>query len=110
LYKPKRVIDDPDMDWGLCLWQLPDGTYVQDDDGNYLSCGPCKIGNKKAMKNMIAAIRSLGVTTGKPFWLPGFRKISDSEHDDQMERLLEGRIPDAADLYRQAVEEHGKSV
>jgi hypothetical protein len=107
LLKPKRVIDEPDMEWGLCLWRLPDGTYIQNDDGDYLSAGPCLIGNKKAEKNMRLAAKQMGVTNGGPFWLPGFRKISNSEHDDQMERLLEGKIPDAADLYRQYTGNNG---
>jgi hypothetical protein len=106
LLKPKRVIDDPNMEWGLCLWQLPDGTYVM-EDGEYLCAGPAKIGNPKAEYNMTRAARSLGVKEGKPFWLPGFRKISAAEHDDQMERLLEGKIPDPADLYRQYTEGNG---
>jgi hypothetical protein len=99
-------IDDVDMKWGVCLWQLPDGTYVM-EDGNYLVCGPALIGNKKAEYNMTRAARSCGVTEGKPFWLPGFRIISDAEHDDQMERLLEGKVPDAADIYRQVTGDNG---
>lgn len=107
LLKPKRTIDDPDMEWGLCVWQLPDGTYVQDAEGNYLSAGPAKLYNRTVMQNMVGAVRSLGVTEGKPFWLPGFRKVSNSEWEDQMERLMEGKIPDAADLYRQATGDNG---
>lgn len=101
LLKPKRVLENEfNLDWGVCLWQLPDGTYVMEGD-NHLVVGPCKIGNPIAERNMRSAARSLGITEGKPFWLPGFRVISDSEHDDQMERLIDGKIPDAADLYRQ---------
>jgi hypothetical protein len=92
IWKPKRVLEDEGMEWGVCLWQLPDGTYLM-ENGDYLVVGEY---------NITRAARSCGVTEGKPFWLPGFRKISDSEHDDQMERLLEGKVPDAADLYRQA--------
>lgn len=101
IWKPKRIVENDGLEWGLCLWQLPSGSYVV-DGGDYLCAGPARIGNPKAEYNMTKAARSLGITEGKPFWLPGFRKISDAEHDDQMERLLEGKIPDAADLYRQA--------
>lgn len=107
LIKPKRVLQEADIEWGVCLWQLPDGTYIQDNDGNYLVAGPCKVRNPKAEANMRAAARSLGVTAGRPFWLPGFRKISDMEWEDQMERLIEGKVPDLADLYRQVTGENG---
>jgi hypothetical protein len=106
-FQPKRTIDDVDMKWGICLWQLPDGTYIQNSDGDYLSAGPAKIGNPTAEKNIKAAARSCGITQGKPFWLPGFRKISDYEWADQMERLMEGKIADPADLYRQATGDNG---
>lgn len=109
LLTPKRTIDDPDMKWGICVWQLSDGTYVQDEDGNYLSAGPAELYDRRVMKNMYAAARSLGLKEGKPFWLPGFRKISQSEWEDQMERLQDGLIPDAADLYRQATGDNGTS-
>lgn len=104
LLQPKKTIDYREhVQWGLVLWQLPDGTYLKDDQGRELSAGPCVIGNHKAEINMRHAVRSMGVKGGKPFWLPGFRKVSDNEWDDQMERLMDGKIPDAADLYRQSI-------
>lgn len=103
LFKPKRIIENEyDLDWGVYLWQLPDGTYVQNDNGDYLVVGPCKVDNATAIRNMTAAAKSLGVKVGKPFFMPGFRRVSQSEWEDQMERLQEGKIPDPADLYRQA--------
>lgn len=102
LYKPKRVLVDEGIEWGIVLWQLPDGTYVEDSDGNYLVAGPAKIGNQVAELNMAKAAMSMGIAEGKPFWLPGFRKITNSEWEDQMERLIDGRIPDPVEEYRQA--------
>ncbi len=99
LLKPRRTIDEPDMKWGICLWQLPNGKYIENSDGEYLSVGPCLIGNHTAERNVTKAARSIGVKEGKPFWLPGFRKITRDEWEDQMERLLDGKIPDLVDLY-----------
>jgi len=107
LLKPKRTLVDTDMTWGICLWKLPDGSYIQNNDGDYLSAGPCKVGNLKVEQSMRAAARSCGFEVGKAFWLPGFRKITNSEFEDQMERLMDGKIADPADLYRQATGEHG---
>lgn len=107
LFKPRRTIDDTETKWGLCLWRLPNGRYIEDGEGRYLTAGPCEIGNPITEHNMTRAAISLGVTEGSPFWLPGFRKISDNEHDDQMERLLDGKVPDAVDLYHQSIGENG---
>lgn len=106
ILKPKRTLEDVDTTWGICMWRLPDGTYIQNDDGEYLCAGPTTVGNTKAERNMISAAKSMGVTSGNIFWLPGFRKISQSEWDDQMERLMEGKIADAADLFHQATGEN----
>jgi hypothetical protein len=100
LYKPKRKLVDEGTGWGIVLWRLPDGSYVMNGQ-DYLSAGPCEVGNVQAEINMRRAAASLGITQGQPFWLPGFRKVSDSEWEDQMERLMDGKIPDPVDLYLQ---------
>lgn len=109
LLKPKRTIENEwNLDWGVYLWQLPDKSFVQNSDGDKLVAGPCKENNLSIIGKMHAAARSLGITEGKPFFMPGFRKISQSEWEDQMERLIDGKVPDAADLYRQ-ITLNGKS-
>jgi hypothetical protein len=102
VYIPKRVAEMPDTGFGVCLWRLPDGTYIQNDNGDYL-CAQGVVGNLKSERQMVAAAASLGITEGKPFWLPAFRKISQSEWEDQMEALLDGRMPDPVDIYRQEI-------
>lgn len=102
LLKPKRTIDEPNLKLGICVWQFPDGRYLQDSDGNYLTAGPALLNHPGINQKMIDAARSCGVTDGRPFWLPGFRKVTHSEWEDQMERLLDGKVPDVVDLYRQA--------
>lgn len=102
LWRPKRVLEDTVTEWGLLVWKLPDGTYIMNGDQEYLSVGPCKIGNPVAVSNMKAAVASMGITVGEPFWLPGFRKVTQSEWEDQMERLIDGKTPDIVDVVRQA--------
>src|ERR1051325_11016998 len=98
LIQPKRVMVAPDFGFGVCLWQKKDGSYIMDLDQNYLSAfGP--INDPKIEYKMTQAAKECGVTEGKPFWLPGFRKISNTEWCDEMERLLDGKIPDHADEY-----------
>jgi hypothetical protein len=104
MLKPKRVIDEPDLKTGICVWRFPDGTYLQDHNGNYLSAGPAMLNNTIVERRMEKAARACGATSGSAFWLPGFRKITHSEWEDQMERLIDGKIPDVVDLYRQTGE------
>lgn len=94
------VVED---DWGVCLWRMPDGAFLGDDEGRFLSAQGALYDWMIESKMRKAAVSYLGeeARSGKPFWMPGSRKVSDSEAEDQMERLLEGRIPDVADQANQ---------
>lgn len=108
LYKPKRVmeVDQEDLAFGICVWQFPDGSYLQNDQGDYFSAqGP--VYDIVVEKKMRDSVKTMGITNGKPFWLPGMRKITNSEWEDQMERLQDGKIPDPVDVYRQ-IRQNGK--
>lgn len=102
LYKPKRIMEVPEEDlaFGICVWQFPDGSYLTDEQGNYFAA-QARVYDPVMEKKMRDAVKSMGITEGRPFWLPGMRKITNSEWEDQMERLQDGKIPDVADLYRQ---------
>ena len=78
LYAPKKTVEYPNLHWGVCVWKLPNGTVVQNDNGDHLVVGPCRVGNHTAEKNLRAAARSLGFTDGEPHWMPGHRVISQS--------------------------------
>lgn len=88
--------------FGICLWRFPDGSYIMDNEQNYLSAQGT-VGDKVVEHKMTRAALSLGVSDGEPFWLPGFRKITTNEWEDQMALLQDGEIPDAVDVYRQDV-------
>lgn len=102
MYKPKRIMEvsDKELAFGVCVWQMPDGSILRDEEGREFSAQARSF--DPAMENkMREAVKALGITEGRPMWLPGFRKITNSEWEDQMERLQEGLIPDVADVYRQ---------
>lgn len=77
----------------ICLWEMPDGRYVGDAEGNFLVAESKTQGDPIIETKMRAAVRSFGIVEGKPLWQIG-RKVSSMEFDDQMERMLEGKIPD----------------
>lgn len=100
IYKPKRVMETLDVGYAICLWRFPNGAYIVDGEQNYL-CAQGKLGDKIIEEKMRRAALSMGFSEGEPFWLPGFRKITDGEWEDQMAALQDGHIPDAVDIYRQ---------
>jgi len=100
---PKQRTEHVDVGFGVCVWQMPDGSYVKNTEGDYF-CAQGKIGNLNIEKRMRDAVKHLGITTGKPAWFPGFRKITQSEWEDQMDRFMDGKVPDAVDLYLQNTE------
>jgi hypothetical protein len=88
---------------GVCLWRMQDGSCLGDDEGRYLSLGG-QLNDPIVEKKMRdAAIHYLGFEAleGGPVWMSGSRKISDNEYDDQSERFLDGKIPDAVDVAKQ---------
>lgn len=101
LKRVQPVIEDI---YGVCLWRMHDGSYLGDGDGRFLSMFGVLENPTIQEKMRKAAASYIGeeAMLGGPLWMPGSRQISDSESDDQMENLLEGRVPDAVDLARQA--------
>jgi len=94
-----------ELDYGTCLWQMPDGKYLADDGDHFLSMQG-KIGDVEVhMKMHEHAIYWFGdiAKDGKPAWIEGARKVTDNEHDDQNERLRDGQIPDWEDEERQVL-------
>jgi hypothetical protein len=88
---------------GVCLWRMPDGSCLGDDEGRYLSVEGQLNDPVSEAKMRDAAIHYLGseALEGRAVWMSGSRKISDNEYDDQTERLLDGHIPDVVDIARQ---------
>jgi len=84
--------------YGVYVWQLEDGKIVADEDGNYLSI-QSDYGNPKRIRELEAAARHYGVPDGgHPLFLPGHRKVTDVEYEQQKERMNSGLIPDPYDL------------
>lgn len=88
---------------GVCLWRMPDGTYLGDDDGHFLSATGYldDIIIEGKMRDAARSYIGEEALLGEPIWMSGSRQISDSEADDEMERFLDGRIPDVVDAARQ---------
>jgi len=82
---------------GVYVWEMPDGRWIGDDDGNYLSI-TSKKGNRDRIELLAKAVRSYGIYEGKPKFLSGNRKIDDEEFEYQKQRLKWGLTPDPLDI------------
>lgn len=82
---------------GIYVWEMPDGRWIGDDDGNYLSI-TSKINNKSRIEALAEVVRSYGVYEGRPLFLSGRRKIDDEEFQYQQQRLKWGMVPDPLDI------------
>jgi hypothetical protein len=94
---------------GIYVWEMPDGRWIGDDDGNFLSV-TSKKGNKSRMDALAREVRSYGIYEGRPKFLSGRRKIDDEEYEYQKQRLEWGLTPDPLDIgvYKDSILRDGK--
>jgi hypothetical protein len=86
----KATIIPKNLPWGVLLWQLPDGKLFCDQHGNYLSA-ECFKGDLAAVEKMRLAAAYYGAAQGQTIFMPGRRKISQSEWEDSMEEMIDGK-------------------
>jgi len=91
----KRTII-PESPIGLYVWEMPDGRVVGDSDGNFLNI-PAKFGDLKRIRQLTDYVKSMGIEHGQAKFMSGRRRVTDSEYDDMMERLLDGKVADWLD-------------
>lgn len=89
-----KIVEE--TDYGLYIWEMPDGKIVSDEDKNYLNI-PAKRGDLSKIKALTDAVRSYGINEGKAIFLSGHRRVTDEEYEYQKQRLEWGLIPDEMD-------------
>jgi len=93
----KYKVLDEESTLGIYVWEMPDGRWIGDDDGNFLSV-TSKKNNRSLMDALAREVRSFGIHEGKPKFLSARRKIDDEEFEYQKQRLNWGLIPDPMDI------------
>jgi hypothetical protein len=91
-----QVLDE-ETTLGTYVWEMPDGKWIGDDEGNFLSIASMK-GNKDRIEALRKAVSGYGIDVGQPLFLSGRRKIDDEEFQYQQSRLNLGLIPDPLDI------------
>lgn len=94
---------------GIYVWEMPDGRWIGDDEGNFLSVAAMR-GDKVKMDMLADAVRHYGIDVGMPVFLEGRRKIDDEEFEYQQQRLKWGLTPDPLDIgvYKDSLKEAKK--
>ena len=95
--KAKYKINEEESTLGIYVWEMPDGRWIGDDDGNFLSV-TSKKGNRSNIDALAREARSFGIYEGGPKFLSARRKIDDEEFEHQKQRLNWGLVPDPYDI------------
>ena len=95
LSKNTKIVEETTL--GIYVWEMPDGRWIGDDDGNFLSITSIK-GNKSKIDALAREVRSFGIYEGGPKFLSARRKIDDEEFQYQKQRLDWGLVPDPYDI------------
>ena len=103
----QQVVEDTIL--GVYVWEMPDGRWIGDDEGNFLSIASKK-GNTDRINALAREVRSYGIHEGSPKFLAGKRKIDDEEFEHQKQRLEWGLTPDPLDIgvYKDSLKNGGK--
>ena len=91
-----KMLDEESI-LGIYVWEMPDGRWIGDDDGNFLSV-TSKKNNRSRMDALAREVRSYGIHEGQPKFLSARRKIDDEEFEYQKQRLNWGLVPDPMDI------------
>lgn len=91
------VVREDHEKYGLYLWQMPDGSFVADDAGNFLNI-PSTYGDPSKINNITGVVNQFGIFEGEPVFFGGRRRVTDDEFEDQKARMLDGLVPDTEDI------------
>ena len=92
-----KVTPIDEVNWGMYMWQMPDGTLVVDEEGAYLSIQSIK-GDLVQINKLRKAAKHYGLEEGKPLFFSGHRPVTDEELEEQRTRLEMGLVPDEQDM------------
>ena len=91
----KQIVEE--VPYGVYVWEMPNGQWIGDDEGNFLNISSMQ-GDRKRLQQLKDAVASYGITAGKPVFLSGHRQVTDEEYEYQKQRMAFGLVPDELDV------------
>ena len=79
-------------DFGVYVWQLPNGQNFEDEDGNVLNIPSMRYDLEK-IKHIGEAARYYGQTEGQPVFLAGVGRVTEETAREDIDRMAEGLTP-----------------
>jgi hypothetical protein len=110
----KKVIEK-NYDWGLYVYKKASGKWFTDGEGSVLNI-PSMRGDITKITELKNAARHYGDPgDGEAVFVPGLTRISEEEHSEQLDRMVNGLIPSMNDLgawhaAQQTLKTHGKEA
>jgi hypothetical protein len=92
-----KVTPVDEVNWGIYVWQMSDGSIVRDEDDNTLNI-PAVRGDINQIKKLKKVAQDLGLQEGHPLFFSGHRRVTDDELEEQKSRAQLGLVPDPQDL------------
>ena len=92
-----KITQIDEVSYGTYVWQMPDGSLVTDEDGNYLCIYATK-GDPRKIKLLRDAAKHYGLEDGSPMWMSGNRPITEDEYENQKQRMDWGLVADEWDI------------
>lgn len=92
-----KVTQVEEVNYGVYLWQMPDGSIVADEEGNYMCIYATK-GSVAKITELKNFAKAYGIEEGKPLWQSGHRPVSEEEYQNQKQRMDWGLVADEWDI------------
>jgi hypothetical protein len=92
-----RVQQVEEVSYGLYLWEMPNGSLVANEDGDFLNVAAMK-GDVRKINALRQAAKFYGIEEGKPKWFSGHRQVTQEEFEEQRSRMDLGLVPDELDV------------
>lgn len=88
-----QIIEE--TEYGVYMWQMPDGRYLSMGEGRVLNV-PARKGDLEAIAAISREAKSFGeqYAEGSPVFQAGAYRIDDSDAEEQLNDMKEGRLPD----------------
>jgi len=94
----RRKVIEKDYDWGLYVYKKASGRWFTDGNGSVLNI-PSMRGDLSKITELKNAAKHYGDPgDGTCVFVPGLTRITEEEHSEQVDRMVNGLIPSMNDL------------
>ena len=94
----RRQVIEKKYNWGLYVYKKSDGKWFTDGEGNILNIESTRGDILQITKLKNAAKHYGDDGEGEAVFVPGLTRVSEEEHSEQLDRMMNGLIPSMNDL------------